>query len=240
MSLCIKNLALTCHLVDSAFNPPVLNKMHKRVCEQCCSHCSCTRACTCGERKVYLHHERLINRLPFSFSDIVMEEAPTTPIAAPPVLRTPPPPLLPPPPPAIAAPPSLPPPPTPPSPALTPEKDGGRRGGAAAAAGGGSGGGRLGLTKEVLSAHTQQEEQNFMCRFRDLSQLRVFDPASVLRRHSTTPITRGRVISAHLNTCKHTRVSLLANDTFSDKCNGHINTLEYNLQIFFLLFLCIG
>ncbi|TRY56808.1 hypothetical protein DNTS_004083 [Danionella cerebrum] len=27
----------------------------------------------------------------------------------------------------------------------------------------------LGLTKEVLSAHTQKEEQNFMCRFRDLS-----------------------------------------------------------------------
>ncbi|XP_053485212.1 period circadian protein homolog 1b [Ictalurus furcatus] len=122
-------------------------------------------------------------------SDIVMEEAPTIPIPAPPVLHTLHPPL-PPPPPAIAAAPSLPPPPAPPSPAVTIERDGVRRGGAAAA-GGGSGGGRLGLTKEVLSAHTQQEEQNFLCRFRDLSQLRVFDPASVLRRHTTTPVTRG-------------------------------------------------
>uniref|UniRef100_A0A4W5LX76 Uncharacterized protein n=2 Tax=Hucho hucho TaxID=62062 RepID=A0A4W5LX76_9TELE len=39
----------------------------------------------------------------------------------------------------------------------------------------------VGLTKEVLSAHTQQEEQAFLCRFSDLSQLRVFDPASALR-----------------------------------------------------------
>lgn len=132
--------------------------------------------------------------LSFFLSDIVMEEAPTTPILAPPVLHTPPPP---PPPPTIAAAPSLPPPPTPPSPAVTTDRDGGRRGG------GGSGGGRLGLTKEVLSAHTQQEEQNFMCRFRDLSQLRVFDPSSVLRQHTTTPATRGRVISVHIHTCIH-------------------------------------
>ncbi|XP_060730635.1 period circadian protein homolog 1b isoform X2 [Tachysurus vachellii] len=119
--------------------------------------------------------------------DIVMEEAPTTPIPAPPVLHTPPPP--PPSPPTVPAAPSLLPPPTPPSPAVTTERDGGRRGGGGG--GGGIGGGRLGLTKEVLSAHTQQEEQNFLCRFRDLSQLKVFDPASVLRRNTTTPITRG-------------------------------------------------
>ncbi|KAL7875904.1 hypothetical protein AOLI_G00108670 [Acnodon oligacanthus] len=105
-------------------------------------------------------------------SDIVMEEAPTTPVPAPPVPQSPAPPT-------IAAAPSLPPPPTPPSPAVTTEREGGRRGG------------RLGLTKEVLSAHTQQEEQNFMCRFRDLSELRVFDPASALRRHTTTPLNRG-------------------------------------------------
>lgn len=122
-----------------------------------------------------------------------MEEAPTTPIPTHPVLHTPPPP---PPPPAIAATPSLPPPPTPPTPAAASERDGGRRGVTA----GGGGGGRLGLTKEVLSAHTQQEEQNFMCRFRDLSQLRVFDPASVLRRHTTTPVTRGSIISVHTDT----------------------------------------
>nr|QGW67270.1 period 1 [Rhamdia quelen] len=122
-------------------------------------------------------------------SDIVMEEAPTTPI--PPVLHTLPPPPPPPPPPAIAAAPSLPPPSTPPCPAVTAERDGVRRGGGTGGVAGGSGGGRLGLTKEVLSAHTQQEEQNFLCRFSDLSQLRVFDPTSVLRRHTTTPITRG-------------------------------------------------
>uniref|UniRef100_A0A4W4GQW5 PAS domain-containing protein n=1 Tax=Electrophorus electricus TaxID=8005 RepID=A0A4W4GQW5_ELEEL len=112
-------------------------------------------------------------------SDIVMEEAAMTPVPAPPVLQLPAPPT-------IATAPSLPPPPTPPSPALTAERDGRR-----AAGGAGGGGGRLGLTKEVLSAHTQQEEQNFMCRFRDLSQLRVFDPASALRHHTTTPLTRG-------------------------------------------------
>ncbi|KAM4749212.1 period circadian protein homolog 1 [Rhinophrynus dorsalis] len=35
---------------------------------------------------------------------------------------------------------------------------------------------RLGLTKEVLSAHTQREEQAFLTRVHSLSQLRVFDP----------------------------------------------------------------
>ncbi|XP_068130136.1 period circadian protein homolog 1 isoform X2 [Hyperolius riggenbachi] len=34
----------------------------------------------------------------------------------------------------------------------------------------------LGLTKEVLSAHTQREEQAFLTRVHNLSQLRVFDP----------------------------------------------------------------
>lgn len=185
-------------LVDSLFNPPDLHKMHKRGYEQCYWHISCARACTCGESTVYTHLYRFINRLAFfSLSDIVMEEAPTTPIPAPPVLHTPPPP-----PPAIAAAPALPP---PPSPAVTTERDGGRRGGGGAGGVGAAAtaGGRLGLTKEVLSAHTQQEEQNFMCRFRDLSQLRVFDPASVLRRHTTTPITRGRVTNVHINMCLH-------------------------------------
>ncbi|XP_066536482.1 period circadian protein homolog 1b [Hoplias malabaricus] len=110
-------------------------------------------------------------------SDIVMEEAPMTPVLAPPVIQ-------PPPPPTITATPSLPPPANPPSPAHIAEKESSRRGG-------GAGGGRLGLTKEVLSAHTQQEEQNFLWRFKDLSELRVFDPASALRRHTTTPLPRG-------------------------------------------------
>uniref|UniRef100_A0A8C0YQT0 Period circadian clock 1b n=1 Tax=Cyprinus carpio carpio TaxID=630221 RepID=A0A8C0YQT0_CYPCA len=79
----------------------------------------------------------------------------------------------------------------PPSPA--PDRDAGRRGGlgGAGAAGGSGGGERLGLTKEVLSAHTQQEEQNFMCHFRDLSKLRVFDPTSAVRQRSTAPLARG-------------------------------------------------
>ncbi|XP_056114899.1 period circadian protein homolog 1b isoform X1 [Rhinichthys klamathensis goyatoka] len=101
-------------------------------------------------------------------SDIVMEEAPPTPNAAATQPQAPP-----------TATPTL-----PPSPA--PDRDAGRRGGL-----GGAGGERLGLTKEVLSAHTQQEEHNFMYRFRDLSELRVFDPASALRQQATTPLARG-------------------------------------------------
>ncbi|KAK6305438.1 hypothetical protein J4Q44_G00242180 [Coregonus suidteri] len=65
-----------------------------------------------------------------------------------------------------------------PSPAQ-PKRDGRRSAGCS---------GRLGLTKEVLSAHTQQEEQVFLSRFRDLGQLRMLDtvPPS-LRGHTTTP-----------------------------------------------------
>ncbi|XP_067117272.1 period circadian protein homolog 1b isoform X2 [Osmerus mordax] len=100
--------------------------------------------------------------------DIVMEEAPPTPTPAPPPAAP-----APPAPPAVAV--------APPSPAAQPEREGARRGG------------RFGLTKEVLSAHTQQEEQAFLCRFRDLSQLRVFDPASALRcpPTATSPLARG-------------------------------------------------
>uniref|UniRef100_A0A8C6UFI3 Period circadian clock 1b n=1 Tax=Neogobius melanostomus TaxID=47308 RepID=A0A8C6UFI3_9GOBI len=55
---------------------------------------------------------------------------------------------------------------------------------------GGSGsGGRLGLTKEVLSAHTQQEEQAFLDRFKDLSKLRVFDQTTSSTVHCPTPAT---------------------------------------------------
>ncbi|KAJ8337810.1 hypothetical protein SKAU_G00367760 [Synaphobranchus kaupii] len=51
--------------------------------------------------------------------------------------------------------------------------------------------GCLGLTKEVLLAHTQQEEQAFLGRFQDLSRLRVLEPGSALhpraarRSHAT-------------------------------------------------------
>uniref|UniRef100_A0A671W9I5 Period circadian clock 1b n=1 Tax=Sparus aurata TaxID=8175 RepID=A0A671W9I5_SPAAU len=111
-------------------------------------------------------------------SDIVMEEATMTPMLATPtttltrLARSSPPPL---------APPLLP----PPVPQATqPERDS-RRGG----------GGRMGLTKEVLSAHTQQEEQAFLDRFKDLSKLRVFDQtaSSNLRCHTAAanPLSRG-------------------------------------------------
>uniref|UniRef100_A0A8D0HRL4 Period circadian regulator 1 n=1 Tax=Sphenodon punctatus TaxID=8508 RepID=A0A8D0HRL4_SPHPU len=39
---------------------------------------------------------------------------------------------------------------------------------------------RVGLTKEVLSVHTQKEEQAFLTRFKDLSQLHVFNSSSGL------------------------------------------------------------
>lgn len=102
-------------------------------------------------------------------SDIVMEEAPSTPNAAPPVTQHQAPPI---------ATPFL-----PTSPALQSDRDGVRRGGP-------GGSERLGLTKEVLSAHTQQEEQNSMCRFRDLSKLRVFDLTSAVRR-TPVPLSKG-------------------------------------------------
>ncbi|KAK6466510.1 period circadian protein-like protein 1 isoform X1 [Huso huso] len=44
---------------------------------------------------------------------------------------------------------------------------------------------RVGLTKEVLSVHTQNEEEVFLNRFKDLSELRVFDPAGQEQRGNT-------------------------------------------------------
>ncbi|XP_039996274.1 period circadian protein homolog 1b isoform X2 [Xiphias gladius] len=114
--------------------------------------------------------------------DIVMEEAPTTPTLGPPS-TTPTPPASGPIPPANTAITPLPPPPP-------PERDSRRNGSV-----GGGGGGRLGLTKEVLSAHTQQEEQAFLDRFKDLSKLRVFDQtaSSTVRCHTpaANPLSRG-------------------------------------------------
>ncbi|CAL8241576.1 unnamed protein product [Merluccius merluccius] len=124
-------------------------------------------------------------------SDIIMEEAPPTPTLAPPMAALAPPTAAP----TLAATASmttpLPPPPATtalPTAASQPERDGRRSGGGAQA-------GRLGLTKEVLSAHTQQEEQAFLDRFKDLSKLRVFDPttSSTVRCHTTAtnPLSRG-------------------------------------------------
>ncbi|XP_075764479.1 period circadian protein homolog 1 isoform X2 [Pelodiscus sinensis] len=42
---------------------------------------------------------------------------------------------------------------------------------------------RVGLTKEVLSTHTQQEEQVFLSRFKDLSRLHVFDAPAGRSQH---------------------------------------------------------
>uniref|UniRef100_A0A8C2CBF5 Period circadian clock 1b n=1 Tax=Cyprinus carpio TaxID=7962 RepID=A0A8C2CBF5_CYPCA len=112
-------------------------------------------------------------------SDIVMEEAPPTPNAAPPAIQ-------------FQAPPTTMP-FLPPSPA--PDRDAGRRGGL-----GGAG---------VLSAHTQQEEQNFMCHFRDLSKLRVFDPTSAVRQRSTAPLARGEDV--HKRKRRHSTGSIAQN-----------------------------
>lgn len=120
-----------------------------------------------------------------------MEEAPTTPTLAPPTImptpfmsgQT------------VTSPP-LPPPPPPPPHSTQPERDGRRSGSAA------GGGGRLGLTKEVLSAHTQQEEQAFLDRFKDLSKLRVFDQAASSTVHCRTPA--GNPLSRGGGTCTFT------------------------------------
>lgn len=96
---------------------------------------------------------------------------------------------------------TFPPPPLPPplSQAAQPERDARRSGGVGGggtAGSGANGGGRLGLTKEVLSAHTQQEEQAFLDRFKDLSKLRVFDQTASSAAHCRTPaanpLSRGR------------------------------------------------
>uniref|UniRef100_W5LL06 Period circadian clock 1a n=1 Tax=Astyanax mexicanus TaxID=7994 RepID=W5LL06_ASTMX len=110
-------------------------------------------------------------------SDIVMmEEAPTTPTPAPstPVPQNP----TTSPTGAIAQPAAS------PSPAEKKEKEQeGRRGG--------TGVNRWGLTKEVLSTHTQQEEQAFLNRFRDLSQLPLIESSPPPRRQTATPATKG-------------------------------------------------
>uniref|UniRef100_A0A673L6B0 Period circadian protein homolog 1-like n=1 Tax=Sinocyclocheilus rhinocerous TaxID=307959 RepID=A0A673L6B0_9TELE len=52
-----------------------------------------------------------------------------------------------------------------------------------------------GLTKAVLSAHTQQEEQAFLSRFRDISHLRMVQPSGPpQRRHTSTPGAKGNII----------------------------------------------
>ncbi|XP_016328592.1 period circadian protein homolog 1-like isoform X2 [Sinocyclocheilus anshuiensis] len=49
-----------------------------------------------------------------------------------------------------------------------------------------------GLTKAVLSAHTQQEEQAFLNRFRDINHLRMVQPSGPpQRRHTSTPGAKG-------------------------------------------------
>ncbi|XP_056298697.1 period circadian protein homolog 1b isoform X2 [Pseudoliparis swirei] len=101
-------------------------------------------------------------------TDIIMEEAPSTSTPAPPTTT----PARPAAYPAITFPPPQ---------AALPIRDSRRRGSVA------GGGGRMGLTKEVLSTHTHQEEQTFLDRFKDLSKLRVFDQAAPSTLHSQNP-----------------------------------------------------
>lgn len=147
-------------------------------------------------------------------ADIVMEEAPSTPTLALPTQTPTFPSVISPSPPATVAPTApLPPPPTtssqatspqavPPQAAPLPDRESRRSG---------SVGGRMGLTKEVLSAHTQQEEQAFLHRFKDLSKLRVFDQtaSSALRCHApnANPLARGRRQAAarEFRTCTQAR-----------------------------------
>jgi len=75
----------------------------------------------------------------------------------------------------------------------------------------------MGLTKEVLSTHTHQEEQTFLDRFKDLSKLRVFDPAAPSTLHSqnpaANPLSRGRgtchvyIYTLHIDTCYQSSVN---------------------------------
>ncbi|KAK2899833.1 period circadian protein homolog 1b isoform X1 [Channa argus] len=115
-------------------------------------------------------------------SDIVMEEVSTIPTLAPPTTTPKLPTSGPTPATNTALTPPLPPPP--PLPQATQQERDMRKGGSA---GGGAGAGCLGLTKEVLSAHTQQEEQAFLDRFKDLSKLRVFDQTTCSAVHCRTP-----------------------------------------------------
>ncbi|CAJ1086157.1 period circadian protein homolog 1b isoform X2 [Xyrichtys novacula] len=149
-----------------------------------CGSSSCTASSTSDDDK---QQEASGNN-----KDIVMEEAPTTPMPAP--STTTPPRLTSGPTPSTNA--AVTPPPPPPPPPLhqaaQPERDSRRSG---SVGGGSGGGGRMGLTKEVLSAHTQQEEQAFLDRFKDLSRLRVFDQttSSGLQCQTTAanPLSRG-------------------------------------------------
>ncbi|KAK7125878.1 hypothetical protein R3I93_021297 [Phoxinus phoxinus] len=62
--------------------------------------------------------------------------------------------------------------------------------------GGGNAG--KGLTKAMLSTHTQQEEQAFLNRFRDVSQLRMIQPSEPpQRRNTSTPGAKG--VNSHQN-----------------------------------------
>lgn len=149
-----------------------------------------------GSKLVTLLLKRLHYVSP-SIADIVMEEAPTTPTLAPPtptpafpsgVFTSPPAAAATP---IVAPTPLLPPPTAPPQAAPLPDRESRRSG---------SVGGRMGLTKEVLSAHTQQEEQAFLDRFKDLSKLRVFDQNAP----TANPLARGRHKPAAQEPCVHT------------------------------------
>uniref|UniRef100_H3A741 Period circadian protein homolog 2 n=1 Tax=Latimeria chalumnae TaxID=7897 RepID=H3A741_LATCH len=52
---------------------------------------------------------------------------------------------------------------------------------------------KLGLTKEVLAAHTQKEEQTFLSKFKELRQLKMFESPSNLYRHERPKGRTGEV-----------------------------------------------
>ena len=121
---------------------------------------------------------------------VMMEEAPTTPTLTPtptPAPSTP----------TLATSSMTQPPPLPsasPSTSTLPGKDT-RRTGSAATPGGGAGLATVGLTKEVLSTHTQQEEKAFLNRFKGLSELLVPQP-----KPSPPPAGKGTISCMYLVT----------------------------------------
>lgn len=50
---------------------------------------------------------------------------------------------------------------------------------------------KRGLTKEVLSTHTQQEEQAFLTRFKDLSQLHLIQSSPTECKQTPTAAAKG-------------------------------------------------
>uniref|UniRef100_A0AAR2IRY8 PAS domain-containing protein n=1 Tax=Pygocentrus nattereri TaxID=42514 RepID=A0AAR2IRY8_PYGNA len=81
---------------------------------------------------------------------------------------------------------------------------------------GGGGVSRWGLTKEVLSTHTQQEEQAFLNRFRDLSQLRLIQSSPTEHRQTATPAAKGTALTLQTGFPRGKRLKHQVEGSFPD------------------------